>query len=143
MSAAKTERRPECESPFVQRKEIRLRVKTFFRDCGDNEIVLVLNLLGCNRTSLCKLWANFGLRLGKVLVIWGKFIEDIWASYLQFWTSLGNSFGQIRAYSNRFGQFRTCHLGIFAPVCLGSLDTTPSMGHQACSSFFHVFFCNE
>ena len=61
----------------ILEKEISLRAKSFFleitRNHGKNVTVLVVNLLGCNWTNLCKIWANFCLCLSKVLVILSKF----------------------------------------------------------------------
>ena len=71
-----------------------MRAKAFFflleiaRNHSDNGVVLVVSLLGYRWTNLCKVWANFHMCSSNVLVILGKFIEDIWANYLQFWASL-------------------------------------------------------
>ena len=74
---------------------------------GNNGVVLIVRLLGYNWTNLCEVWANFRMRLCKVLDILGKFIKDNWTNYLEFLASLGNYFGQIRTCPNRFGQFNS------------------------------------
>ena len=59
-------------------------------------------------TRVCYVCAKFRLRLDKVFVILGKFINEIWVTFLQIWASLGKHFWQIRTFSNLFGQIRTC-----------------------------------
>ena len=53
-----------------------------------------------------------GQTLGKILPVFGKifcrFGQAEAISLSKFFASLGNSFGQIRAYPNRFGQLCNC-----------------------------------